>query len=126
MKTTYTERLREKSRRRRKALILIGMLAFLSFIASTLFGDSGILVNMRVKQEYEKLNDERERLRAENMRLREEINALKSNPRKIEAISREEYGFGRPGEIIYYFPDDADAAIQKFRRPLESESGGSR
>ncbi len=126
MKTTYTERLREKSRRRRKALVLIGMLAFLSFIASTLFGDTGILVNMRVKQEYQKLREERERLLAENLRLREEISALKRNPRKIEAISRREYGFGRPGEIIYYFPDEEGAAIQKFRMPSNPDRDGSR
>lgn len=126
MKTTYTERLRERRTRRRKALFLIGMLAFLSFIASTLFGDTGILVNMRVKKEYQKLREERERLIGENLRLREEVNALKRNPRKIEAISRQEYGFGRPGEVIYFFPEEEDSAIQKFSFSLETEPGGSR
>ena len=115
MKSPHTQRFKERKQRRRKAMFLVGLLVFLSFIASTLFGDSGILVNMRVKNEYRKLLSERDRLLEENRRLKLEIRALKTNHRKIEAIGRREFGFGRPGEIIYYFPPNEDESIKVYQ-----------
>ena len=103
----------EKKLLLRKALLLLGLLLFLSFIASTLFGDSGILVNMRVKTEYDNMVAERDRLFQENQRLRNEIKALKYSKRKIEAIGRKEFNFGRPGEVVFYFPPDNQATIFK-------------
>ena len=35
--------------------------------------------------------------------LRNEINALKNDPRALEALGRKEFGFARPGEVIYQF-----------------------
>ena len=116
MRPSHVERYKEKRRRRGKAIVLIGLLAFFTFLAITLFGDSGILVNLRVKQEYQALKSERDRLQLENQRLRNEILELKTSPRKIEAVGRNTLGFGRPGEIIYYFPDKSDQAIQKETR----------
>ncbi len=106
---------RERRQRRMKALALIGLLAFLIFIATALFGESGILVNMRVKAEYERLQRERQTLASENQRLRAEILEIQRGGRKIEEIGRREFGMGRPGEVIYYFPDDAEQPIQVYR-----------
>lgn len=98
--------------RRRLATLLVVMV-LLSLVAGTLFGDSGILVGMQVNREYERLLEERDRLMEDNARLKEEIRALRSGSRRIEEIGRTEFGFGRPGEVIYYFPNNPRAAIQK-------------
>jgi len=122
MATSYVEQLQAKRRKFWKSLVLIGMLAFLTFIAFALFGDSGILVNMRVKTEFRHLEEERDRLMAENERLREEIKAIRTNPRKIEELGRKEFGFGRPGEIIFHFPENRDDPIQQYQFPEVDES----
>ena len=105
---------KEKKKRRRKILLLLGLLLFLSFIARTLFGEAGILVNMRVNAEHQRLQQEQQHLERENARLMRELKALKTSKRKIEEIGRGEFGFSRPGEIIFYFPEDAQGAIQKY------------
>jgi len=107
---------REKKQRRRKILLLVGLLLFLTFIARTLFGDAGILVNMRANAEQLRLQQEQEQLVQENIRLLRELKALRSSNRKIEEIGRREFGFGRPGELIFYFPEDAGRAIQKYEK----------
>jgi cell division protein FtsB len=105
----------------RKGVILVVALLFLSFVAISLFGDSGILVNMRVKTEHQRLIAERDQLLAENNRLTKEIRALKSDDRKIEALGRKAFGFGKPGEIVFYFPpDDPSGTIQRFENSSSS------
>jgi len=116
-----TSAYRERRKKRYTLWILTGLLVFLTFIASALFGDAGILVNMRVRAEHERLAREKQRLAAENNRLRHEILALQRNGRKIEEISRREFGMGRPGEYIYYFPEDGDEAVQVHREPDRRE-----
>lgn len=121
MATSYVEKLQARRRKYWKALVLIGMLAFLTFIAFALFGESGILVNMRVKTEFRTLQEERDRLMAENARLRDEIKAIRTSPRKIEELGRKEFGFGRPGEIIFHFPAEEEQPIRKYEFPLGDE-----
>ena len=116
---------KEKKKRRRKILVLLGLLLFLSFIARTLFGEAGILVNMRVNAEHRRLQQEQETLEQENMRLMRELKALKNSKRKIEEIGRGEFGFGRPGELIFYFPEDAEKAIQRYEHPYKNPPRGS-
>ena len=117
MTTSYVQQLKAKKRRLWRVGTIVGLLFFLTFIAYALFGDSGILVNLRVKREYRQLRGEQDLLQAENHRLREEINALRTSKRKIEEVSRREFGFGRPGEIIFYFPEEQDAPVRKLISP---------
>lgn len=104
----------ERNQLLRRGAYLVLTLGFLIMVAQALFGQSGILVNRRVRVEYDKLLQEQEALKAENARLKQEILDLRLNPRTIEAIGRREYGFARPGEVIFYFPDNTEAAIQQF------------
>ena len=113
-----TVRFQEKKRRQQRIFLLAFFLIFFFFIASTLFGDSGILAGMRVKQEYRALVAEKERILIENQQLREDIKAVKTSRRRIEAIGRREFGFGRPGEIIFYFPPDQEDPIQEIAVPF--------
>lgn len=116
-----TSRFIEKRLHRRRVVVVLSLLLFLSFLASTLFGDSGLLMNMQVKNEHRRLAEERNRLVSENHRLQREIQALKSNSRKIEAVSRAEYGFARPGEVVFYFPKNEAEAVQVYQTPTEAE-----
>ena len=112
MKFSFSIAQRDKKQRMQTALALTALLIFLSVIAGALFGDSGILVSLQVKADYEKLRVERDAIQSENQRIKQDVFSLKNNPRAIEAIGRAEFGFGRPGEIVYLFrePTDKDQA----------------
>jgi len=114
----------EKRLRYRKAAFLAFLLLFLSVIATTLFGDSGILANLGIKAEYSKLLQERDELRAENSQLFKEVRELKTSDRKIEAIGRRDFGFARPGEVVFFFPEDPTEPVQMYRQPEHKEDGG--
>jgi len=107
-------RLRYRERRRliRKAVVGAFLLTFLVLLAYALFGERGILANLGVQGEYQRLLDERDRLVAENARLKKEIRELEGSSRKIEEIARRDYGLGRPGEIVFFFPDDPEEPVQ--------------
>ncbi len=100
-----TERRIKRRRRRHFVLSLAGALVFLTYMARAFFGDSGILVGLQVKSEYEKQTLRNAALSEQNHALAQEIRQLQTNPRKLEAIGRAEFGFGRPGEIVFRFPD---------------------
>ena len=120
MTSSYVEKMKARKRRTFMAVALLGTLTFLSIVAYALFGDSGILVNMRIKDEYRQLANERDALVIENEKLKAEIRAVKNNKRKIEEISRDTFGFGRPGEIIFYFPADEKQPIEQFHNKVET------
>ena len=108
---------KERQKKRTAIILTVLVLLFLSFFAYSLFGESGILMNMRVDEEAKKLEAHRDMLLKENSLLEQEIMALKTNSRKIESLGRQEFGFGRPGEIIFYFPDDKSRPVQEIHHP---------
>jgi cell division protein FtsB len=66
-----------------------------------LFGDRGLLHLIDQRHRAEALAHEIEDLQAENARLATEIAALRSDPRAIERLAREELGLARPGETVF-------------------------
>jgi len=120
VKTNHATRYKEKVLRRRKIFIFMMLLVSFTLLANALFGESGILVNIQVQAEHKKLQQQQEALRLRNQQLRQEILALQTNPRKIEALGRKEYGFARPGEIVFIFPEDPNAPIQKIEAITET------
>ena len=65
------------------------------------FGAHGFLAMRRTQIEIEKLRQEIAQITAENQELEKHVKALKSEPKLIERIAREEMGFARPGERIF-------------------------
>lgn len=65
------------------------------------FGDRGVLHLMQQKERAAALRSELEELRSENAHLAEQIQALRSDPRAIERLAREELGLARPGETLF-------------------------
>ena len=122
VKPNHATRYKEKVLRRRKIFIFVMLLVFFTILANALFGESGILVNMQIQAEHRKLQQQQEALERRNQQLRQEILALQTNPRKIEAVGRMEYGFARPGEIVFVFPEDPNAPIQKFEATDATET----
>lgn len=82
---------------------LLGLLLF-ALVVHDIFGTHGYLAMRRTRQEIQKVNADRERLNKENVQLEEEVKELKSDPRKIEKIARDELGLARPGEVIIKIP----------------------
>jgi cell division protein FtsB len=88
---------------RRTASLLL-TLALLGLLVHDLFSEHGFLAMRRSQKEAQRLRLEIQKINEENRNLAEQIRALKSDPRTIERIAREEMGLVRPGELIYKLP----------------------
>jgi cell division protein FtsB len=78
--------------------VMLSLLLLLLF-GHGMLGKKGYLAVRRLKQQNEELNHKIEQLKRENGQTMEEIKALKSDPKTIEKIAREELGLVKPGEI---------------------------
>ncbi|HKV24424.1 MAG TPA: septum formation initiator family protein [Candidatus Acidoferrum sp.] len=84
---------------------LLGLLALL-MIVHNVFGTHGFLAMRRTQTEIKKVKADLTQLAKDNAALAQETQALKSDPRLIEKIARDELGLARPGEIIIRIPAD--------------------
>jgi len=84
------------------------LLVALAFVCvHDIFGAHGFIAMRRTQQEIAAARDEITQLDTENRALADQVGALKSDPRMIERIAREEMGLARPGEVIFKGPADA-------------------
>ena len=88
------------------------VLAFFAFalLVQDVFGAHGFLAMRRTQREITRLRKEIQQVNAENRDLAGQVKALKSDPRMIERIAREEMGLARPGELIFKLPAPPPAA----------------
>jgi len=84
---------------------LLGVCVF-GLLLHDIFGTHGYLAMRRTKQEIQRVQAEINRLNKENAELAQEVQALKSDPHKIESIARDELGLAKPGEVIIKIPKD--------------------
>ncbi len=91
---------------RRHARTLLAAALALLFIHD-IFGAHGFMAMRRTQREMTRLREDIDRLNKENQQLGDEVKALRSDPRLIERIAREEMGLARPGEIIIRLPPPA-------------------
>jgi cell division protein FtsB len=82
---------------------LLGLL-LLALLVHDIFGTHGYLAMRHTQQKIKKVKTEIDQLNKENLQLEEEVKDLKSDPRKIEKIARDELGLARPGEVIIKIP----------------------
>ena len=82
---------------------LLGLLV-LVLVVHDIFGTHGFLAMRRTQQEIKKVNADLDQLNKENLQLEQEVRELKTDPRKIEKIARDELGLARPGEVIIKIP----------------------
>jgi cell division protein FtsB len=83
---------------RRLALLMVGLVSLL-VLAYAIAGDHGYLELRRRQSKNRELRAKAEQLRQENKETLSEIKALKSDPKLIEKIAREELGMVKPGEV---------------------------
>lgn len=94
---------------RRKAATLASILALIALVVGSLFGDRGMLHLVEQRERAQALEREVELLRLENGVLAEDIRALKSDPRAVERLAREQLGLTGPGETVFLIREDAAA-----------------
>jgi cell division protein FtsB len=81
--------------------------------AYAIMGNNGYLELRRREAKNQELRLKADGLRQENKEIRSEIRALKSDPKAIEKIAREELGMVKPGEVkITTNPDRQKAAAR--------------
>ncbi len=78
--------------------------ALFALLVHDIFGNHGFLAMRRTQKEIQQLRQELQKIHAENRELDGQVKALKSDPRMIERIAREEMGLARPGELIFKLP----------------------
>ncbi len=80
-------------------------LALLALVVHDVFGEHGYLAMRHSRQELERQQQELQMLIEQNKKLAEEVKALKTDPRMIEKVAREQLKLARPGEVIYTLPE---------------------
>ena len=88
---------------RRKAATLASVIALVALIVGALFGDRGVLHLIEQRHRAEALA-------RELSDLAQQIAALRSDPRAIERLAREELGLVRPGETVFLVRDPGPAS----------------
>jgi cell division protein FtsB len=110
LKTTKTSL--GKTRTYRGAILALVLLC-IALVVHEVYGERGYLALRRQKKEYDSLQQEVRRLQEENQQLEKYIEALKSDPKTIERIARDQMHMARPGERIYTLPEqDKDPKSQ--------------
>ena len=81
-------------------------LALFGLLVHDVFGPHGFIAMRRTQKEIEQIRAEIGKVNDENKSLADQVNALKTDPKSIERIAREEMGLARPGELIFKLPDN--------------------
>jgi cell division protein FtsB len=89
-----------------RAWVLGTAIALIALAVGSVFGDRGILNLVEKRRRVEALRTEIEVLRAENARLAAEIAALRTSPRPIERLAREELGLARADETVFLIREE--------------------
>lgn len=83
--------------------------ALLLLALQDVFGAHGFLAMWRTRQQIQELQGRITSLNKENGSLSDEVKSLKTDPKAIERIAREEMGLARPGEMIFKMPAAPDS-----------------
>jgi cell division protein FtsB len=89
---------------RQNARQILG-LALFALLVHDVFGPHGFIAMRRTQKEIEQIREQIGKVNDENKALTDQVNSLKSDPKSIERIAREEMGLARPGELIFKIPD---------------------
>lgn len=82
------------------AALLVGALAY-----HVICGEHGYLAYRSERQRYEGLQKQALQLEEENQALQKHIDALKSDPKAVEKVAREQLHMAKPGEVVITYPE---------------------
>ena len=91
---------------RKNARQILALTLFALFVHDV-FGPHGFIAMRRTQKEIDQIQEQISKMNNENKSLTDQVSALKSDPKSIERIAREEMGLARPGEMIFKIPDSA-------------------
>jgi cell division protein FtsB len=80
------------------------VMLIVALMLHAMFGANGMVAYRQKRAEMQSLKSGVERLQNENQESVARIKALKSDPKAIEREAREQFGYARPGEIVYLTP----------------------
>jgi len=93
---------RNQKLRRRFAWGIAAIVLFY-LLVPLIVGDMGLVKYFRMRQTQHRLQEEIQQLSEENKKIEGDIQALRSDPARIERLARERLGLVRPGEVVYQF-----------------------
>ena len=102
------ETLRSDPGARMRAWVLGTVIALVALGVGSVFGDRGILNMLGEREKVAGLQSQLDDLRAENARLSAEISDLRTSPRAIERLAREELGLARADETVFLIRETAE------------------
>ena len=100
----------------RHALTILG-LALLLLAIHDVFGSHGLLAMRRTQSQVQELRGEIDRLNQQNTHLNKQVQALRTDPKAVERIAREEMGLARPGEMIFKIPEQPQDSQAPAKKP---------
>ena len=118
--TPDPELARKKLRNQRGAIVAL-VIVFLGGTAAALFGDRGYLDVTRQRLRYRELRDAHAAHLLRVEALRHEVDRLKTDPKAVERIAREDLGYVAKDELTLLLPGD-DAGET---RGLDARSGSA-
>jgi cell division protein FtsB len=95
---------------------LLGIFVLALFVHD-IFGPHGFIAMRRTQSEIERVQNDLDRLNKENIELGDQVRALKTDPRLIEKIAREDLQRAKPGEIIIRIPPSQQPAPDSHAKP---------
>ena len=88
-----------------------------ALVVHDVFGAHGYVALRRTKQEIARVQRDLARLNKENNDLAEEVQALRTDPNKIESIARDELGLAKQGEVIIKIPQSQQPGRNAAAKP---------
>jgi len=89
----------------------------LTLMVHDVFGPHGFIAMRRTQNEIDRVKKDLDRLNKENLELGDQVRALKTDPRLIEKIAREDLQRAKPGEIIIRIPPSLQPAPDPHAKP---------
>ena len=89
----------------------------LALVVHDVFGPHGFIAMRRTQSEIDRVKKDLDRLNKENADLGDLVHALKTDPRLIEKIAREDLQRAKPGEIIIRIPPSQQPAAGSSAKP---------
>lgn len=80
-------------------------LSFLFLFITFMFGESGYLKYMKLKNKKTQLGKDIKNIEAKNTALKADLKLLKENPFYLEKYARENFGMAKPDEYVFTYDD---------------------
>ncbi len=97
--------------------VIISILFSALLFAFFLVGDHGFLDVRRQRTRLASLQREVTHLAAENTALEKQVAALKSDPKAVEKLAREELQLVKPDDVVLVLPQGWEARVKKSAAP---------